>query len=119
MTYSFEKNTVFQLDQAGNKTPIASLNHPVLKIIEVAEGICVLTEPSPKATRVANLFLLDADGATLWTVAASFAAGDKNVFVDAKPHAEHPGQLIAWDWDGNRYSLAASSGKELAKTFLK
>lgn len=119
MTYSFEKNTVYHQADGAAKTALASFKDPVLKLVVLPGKLCVVTEPDARAVRAVNLFMLDLQGQPVWSAAASFAAGDKNVFVDARVDPAAPEQLQAWDWDGNRYLFSAATGDQLSRTFLK
>jgi hypothetical protein len=118
MSYSFQNKIVFKHD-AGIASQVASFMDPVLKIIETKDGFCVVTEPSSQTVKATNLFAFDAHGNELWRAAATFSAGDKNVFVDAKVDSEDPSQLVAWDWDGNKYWFLLANGQQVNRTFLK
>jgi hypothetical protein len=117
--YTFDKNTVFTNTAGGAKTSIAHFNDPVQKIAGVSQIFFVLTEPDSQAKKATNLFAFDGDGKEIWACAASFAAGDKNIFVNMQFDENNPAQLIVWDWDRNQYILDTKSGRELSKSFLK
>jgi hypothetical protein len=114
MTHSFEKNTVYTQSDDTGRTALARFKDPVLKLVELPGALCVVTEPDIRAVRATNLFAMDLLGRLLWSASPSFAASDKNVFVDARPIADAPDQLAAWDWDGNHYVFSVPTGEELS-----
>lgn len=119
MTYAFDRFTLYNQDERGNKTAMVVFNAPILRMLVLDYGLCVITEPNANTARATNLFMLNLEGKEQWCAEASFTAGDKNVFVDIKAATNDAKRLLAWDWDGNKYVFDAASGKELSRDFLK
>lgn len=119
MNFQIRGSQVFRRRPDGAYELLSTFNAPVVKVIDCGAGLCALTEPAANLTRIANLFFIKLSGEPIWSASATFKASDKNVFVDAKFDEKNPDQIAVWDWDGNRYVFAISSGQELSRTFMK